>query len=125
MQHHKENCIFCKIIHKEIPSFPVYEDDDFIAFLDAFPCAPGHVQVIPKNHERWVWDVENFDEYFKVVQKVALAMRKAYNTELVRSKVFGEEVHHAHVWLWADGEKDGTEKDFALHQEKIVSALSQ
>ena len=43
------DCIFCKIISKEIPTKILYEDDDSISFLDAFPVAKGHTLVIPKN----------------------------------------------------------------------------
>ena len=44
------DCIFCKIIAKEIPSTIVYEDDRFLAFKDINPAAPVHVLVIPKQH---------------------------------------------------------------------------
>ena len=94
-----ENCIFCKIINGEIPSYKVYEDDDFFAFLDIRPLNPGHTLVIPKKHTRWVWDLDNIGEYFEVVGKVANAIRKAFDTEQVVSLVFGEEIDHAHVWL--------------------------
>ena len=55
----KDTCIFCKIVKKELPAYVVYENDNFLAFLDIYPLAPGHVQIIPKNHYRWVWDVPN------------------------------------------------------------------
>ena len=45
-----DNCIFCKIINKEIPSKIVYEDDKVIAFHDVNPAAPIHILVIPKKH---------------------------------------------------------------------------
>lgn len=118
-----EDCIFCKIVAGEIPSHKIYEDDNFLAFLDIFPRAPGHVQVIPKNHMRFVWDHENIGEYFSVVQKIAKALQKTYGHDLVRSQVYGEEVHHAHVWLWPDLPNDGTEKDFEMHVEKIKQFL--
>ena len=119
-----DNCIFCKIVAGEIPAYKVYEDDNFFAFLDINPCAPGHVQVIPKQHMRWVWDHNNIGDYFAVVQKIAKAIQEAYGQELVRSQVYGEEVPHAHVWVWPDIPNDGTEKDFELHAEKIKQALT-
>jgi histidine triad (HIT) family protein len=45
-----ENCIFCKIIDKQIPSDVVYEDDTIIAFKDIQPAAPVHVLIVPKKH---------------------------------------------------------------------------
>ena len=44
------DCIFCKIISKNIPSKILYENDDTISFLDAFPVAKGHTLLIPKKH---------------------------------------------------------------------------
>ena len=66
-----KNCIFCKIVAGAIPSHKVYEDDKFLAFLDIHPLAPGHVQIIPKNHYRFVWDVPNAGEYFEITKKLA------------------------------------------------------
>ena len=45
-----DDCIFCKIINREIPADIVYESDEIIAFADAFPVAPIHYLVIPKKH---------------------------------------------------------------------------
>lgn len=47
---HMDQCIFCRIIRKEIPNYTVYEDDDVLAFLDIEPRAKGHTMVIPKEH---------------------------------------------------------------------------
>lgn len=100
-------CIFCKIIAGKIPSYKVYEDENFFAFLDIRPLNSGHTLVIPKKHYRWVWDVENIGEYFKVIKRIANAIKKALNTDYVVSLVFGEEVPHAHVWLVPRFENDG------------------
>ncbi len=96
------NCIFCKIAKKEIPANIIAEDDDFIAFLDINPLSTGHTLIIPKEHYRWVWDVENADEYFEMTKKVALGLKKAFNVEAIHSKIVGEEVHHAHIWVYPD-----------------------
>lgn len=116
-----DNCIFCKIAKGEIPSYKVYEDADFYAFLDINPLAPGHVQVIPKEHHRWVWDVSNVGEYFEVVRKIALAQKKAFSVDMIRSQIYGEEVPHAHVWVWP--ELKGDAKDFNTNLKKIIEAL--
>jgi len=62
------NCIFCKIVKGEIPAYKIYEDENFLAFLDINPQSPGHTQVIPKRHYRWVWDIPNVGAYFEVVK---------------------------------------------------------
>lgn len=118
------DCIFCKIAKGEIPAHVVYEDDNFLAFLDANPRAPGHVQVIPKEHRRWVWDVPNVGEYFEVTRKIAKAQQKAFNVEMIRSQVFGDEVAHAHVWVWPGETTSHDPQDFEANAEKIKRSLS-
>jgi len=115
------DCVFCKIIKGEIPSYKVYEDEHFFAFLDINPVGPGHTQVIPKKHYRWVWDVENAGDYFEVVKKIALAQKKAFGADFVRSQIYGEEVPHAHIWVWP--EATGNAKEFSENAQKIISAL--
>jgi histidine triad (HIT) family protein len=45
-----DDCIFCKIGRKEVPTQPIYEDHDLIAFADINPVAPVHVLIVPKEH---------------------------------------------------------------------------
>lgn len=131
------DCIFCKLVNNEIPSYKIYEDDNFFAFLDINPLNLGHTLVIPKKHERWVWDVENVGEYFEVSRKIAVAQKKAFGIELVVSLVVGEEVPHAHIWLVPRFENDGhggsintenrktfSEEEMKDAQAKIVNELS-
>ena len=116
------NCVFCKIAAGEIPAYKVYEDEHFFAFLDINPQSPGHTQVIPKEHYRWVWDVPNAGAYFEVVKKIAQAQQKAFQTELIRSQIFGDEVPHAHIWIWPN-EESGSKKDFEANAERIRENL--
>lgn len=121
-----DSCIFCKIVKKEIPAHIIYEDENFLAFLDIRPLSPGHTLVIPKEHHRWVWDMSEIGVYFETVQKIALAQRKAFDSECIVSKVYGEEVPHAHVWIYPDPEKtSGDRNDFEGNKEKIISALTK
>jgi len=124
------SCIFCKIVAKEIPAHIVYEDDNFLAFLDIHPQSPGHTQVIPKEHYRWVWDIPqdqtisgNIGDYFRVVQKIALAQKKVFGIDFVRSKVFGDEVPHAHIWVFPDIKGKDNKEDFEENAEKIRNEL--
>jgi histidine triad (HIT) family protein len=114
-----DNCIFCKIVKKEIPAQVVYEDNDFLAFLDIHPQSPGHTQVIPKEHLRWVWDHPQAGAYFEVAKKVALAQRLAFKTDFILSKIVGDEVPHAHIWVFPNKEVGGDAKDFVGNAEKI------
>ena len=118
-----DSCIFCKIVKGEIPSYKVYEDENFLAFLDINPQSPGHTQVITKKHCRWVWDVPNAGEYFEVVKKIAKAQQKAFETDFILSKIIGDEVAHAHIWVYPSTQTEENPADFEKNAEKIRSAL--
>ena len=126
-----DNCIFCKIAKKEIPAHIIYEDDNFLSFLDINPQSPGHVQVIPKKHTRWVWDLpehepdgSGFDVYFSVIHKIAKATQNTFGTPAIFSKIMGDEVPHAHVWLFPNPqEAAGNKKDFEENAKKIREKL--
>ena len=119
------DCIFCKIVAGEIPAHKVYENDEFLAFLDIRPQAPGHTQVIPKQHFRWVWDVPQVGRYFEVARKVAKAMQNTFGPiDEVHSRIMGEEVPHAHIWIYpAPAKAHGNKNDFEGNAEKIRAAL--
>ena len=93
------DCIFCKIAKGEISSGKVYEDKDFLAFLDINPLNPGHTLVIPKKHFRWTWDVPNFGEYWEVARKVAKGIMKALKAPMVQFLTHGTDIDHAHIWV--------------------------
>ncbi len=126
------DCIFCKIASHTVPAYVVYEDDDFIAFLDIFPVSRGHVQVIPKKHYRWVWDVPNVGKYFEIARNIARAQMKALSTEYVQSFVAGDEIPHAHLWVVPIVEGHGgyihKEGGYAFQKEeapKLVEAIKK
>ncbi len=119
----QQNCVFCKIIKGDIPSYKIFENENFFAFLDNHPQSPGHVQVIPKEHHRWVWDVPQTGEYFEIVRKIALAQQKAFNTDWILSKIVGDEVEHAHIWVYPNSNVSGDKKNFEENAEKIRKFL--
>ena len=66
-----ENCIFCKIAAGEIPSATLYEDDDFRVILDISPASKGHALIIPKEHFRNLYDLDD-----ELASKVLVLARK-------------------------------------------------
>ncbi|HDZ91019.1 MAG: HIT family protein [Deltaproteobacteria bacterium] len=56
-----EDCIFCKIVRGDIPSFRVYEDEKVFAFADINPISTGHTLIIPKRHSRDLWEIPEDD----------------------------------------------------------------
>jgi histidine triad (HIT) family protein len=87
--------------------------------LDISPESPGHTQVIPKKHYRFVWDVPNAGEYFEVAKKIALAQQKAFKNDIIFSKIIGTDVPHAHIWVFPEQKTLGDKNDLEKNAEKI------
>lgn len=93
--------IFTKIVKGEIPCHKIAESDDFLAFLDIFPLAKGHVLVIPKVETDSIFDVEqnNYAKLWVFARQVAKAIEKSIPCKRVGVAVIGLEVPHAHIHL--------------------------
>lgn len=132
-----EDCIFCKIIKGELPSYKVWEDENYLAFLTIRPINPGHVLVIPKRHADYFFDLEDKElaDLMIVSKPISEAIRKAMNpkTGRVGVMVAGLSVPHAHVHLVPmDSEsdltfsraRDTTKEQLLEVQEKIKGSLN-
>jgi len=100
------DCIFCKIINGEIPSYKVYEDDDVFAFMDISPVSAGHVLVIPKKHAQDIFEIddESHGKVQKVVKKLAHKIvdklgAKGVNIINNNKAEAGQTVFHYHVHI--------------------------
>ena len=93
--------IFSKIINDEIPAYKILENENFLAFLDIFPLAKGHVLVIPKKEIDYLFDVssDEYGELWKFARQVAKAMDKVIDCKRIGVAVIGLEVPHAHIHL--------------------------
>ena len=93
--------IFSKIISGEIPSFKIYEDENFLAFLDINPNAVGHTLCIPKKETDQIFDLDDksLSELIIFSKKIANAIKKALVCERVGMSVIGLEVPHVHIHL--------------------------
>ncbi|MFA4954501.1 MAG: HIT family protein [Patescibacteria group bacterium] len=108
------DCLFCKIINKEIPSSVVYEDEKIIAFLDIKPVNPGHTLVVPKKHSTQLLDAddETLREMFSATRKIAQAVVLAtgapgFNLEVNCGPVAGQIIQHLHLHIVPRREDDG------------------
>ncbi|MEY8446663.1 HIT family protein [Enterococcus ratti] len=125
-----ENCIFCKIINQEIPSYKIYEDEIVYAFLDISQTTKGHTLIIPKKH---VSDIFEYSEplagaVFSRIPKIARSLEQAFpnmqglnilnnNRELAYQSVF-----HSHVHLVPRySNKDDFSIHFGNHQTEYAS----
>lgn len=116
-------CVFCEIVAGMRPAEKVYEDDKFLAFLDIRPRSAGHTLVIPKKHERWVWDVEPQAEYWLLARSIARAQKLAFSAEAVWCNVIGDEVSHAHIWVYPHPGTKGDRLDLRGNAEKLRRAM--
>ncbi len=120
-----DDCIFCKIINKEIPTDIIYENDKVMAFLDIFPTSLGHTLIIPKKHFINVYDIEEdyLTEIIKVTRKLALAYKEIFgidNLQLIHNagKYGQQEVFHFHLHLIPRHEGDGINLEH-IHREDL------
>lgn len=122
-----KNCIFCKIVNNKIPCDKIYEDKDFLVFLDIKPVADGHLLIIPKKHVVWMQeaDDETIAEIFKLTKKIMLALKKGLSCDYVQQSVVGNEVPHFHIHLIpryvGDNFRNFPTKEYEKEQAKEVS----
>ncbi len=93
--------IFSKIVAGEVPCYKVAENNDYLAFMDAFPLRRGHVLVVPKKEIDDVFDLDT-EMYLGLMQfskQVAVAIKRSIPCKRVAMQVIGLEVPHAHVHL--------------------------
>lgn len=102
----KDDCIFCKIIKGEIPSFTVYEDEDFKVILDRFPAAPGHVLIIPKVHYSDMFELseEAAAKLYPLAKKIAERVKEVSGSEGINivqnnGEAAGQSVYHFHLHI--------------------------
>ncbi len=110
-----QDCIFCKIVNKEIPSTIVYEDENVLAFNDINPVTPVHILVIPKKHIESLAEIKEEDE--ELIGKIHTTIKKIANQVGILDKGFrvivncgedgGQEVKHLHFHILG-GKKLGT-----------------
>jgi histidine triad (HIT) family protein len=101
-----EDCVFCKIINKELPSKIEYEDDDLIVFQNIAPLAPVHVLVVPKKHIVNLLEINESDK--ELMGKIVLTTKmmaeklgisKAFRVAVANGENAGQSVFHLHFHL--------------------------
>jgi histidine triad (HIT) family protein len=108
------DCVFCKIVKREIPCSKVYEDKKVLAFLDITPVNKGHVLVIPKAHHENILDIPEglLREVIAVVKKVAPAVKKGVEADGIsigqsNGKAANQLVPHIHFHIMPRFDDDG------------------
>ncbi len=141
MPQYDDSNIFAKIIRGEMPSHKVYENDDFVAFMDVMPQAPGHTLLVPKTPSRNLLDadVHVLQKLLPFTQRMARAVKKAFAADGITIMQFnepagGQTVFHIHVHVIPRHEgvplkrhESGMEKHevLAANADKIRAALKE
>jgi len=123
-----EDCIFCKIVKGEIPSFKIYEDDFTFSFLDIKPMTKGHALVIPKKHSENIFDIDE-DSLQKVIltgKHVSGMLKKSLSPDGIRlsqsnGKVAGQDIMHFHLHVIPRYENDviALSPTFTAHMPQV------
>jgi histidine triad (HIT) family protein len=132
----KDDCVFCGFAAGKGHFFKVWEDKNFLAFLDHKPINPGHTLLVPKWHVEYLFDLnENLSEkIFDRVRKLSAPLRSATAAKRIGLIVEGFGDPHAHIHLvplhnggelLKKGATGVTDEAFALTAEKIVDAIKQ
>jgi histidine triad (HIT) family protein len=105
------DCIFCKIISREIPAKILNETSHSICFLDAFPLTKGHVLVIPKNHHKKIQDMSSSEnsDLFSLVHVMMSKVDSITGSTLIaihNGETAGQEIPHVHVHIVPRSESD-------------------
>jgi len=108
------DCVFCKIVAKQIPATVVHEDEHTVAFMDLGQVNPGHVLVVAKAHVENLYGLDdvNAAAVFRTVARVARAIRDAFappglSVYQANGRPAGQTVFHFHVHLVPRHEGDG------------------
>ena len=97
-----DNCLFCKIIKKEIPSEIIYEDDKILVFLDINPTTNGDTLIIPKEHSLDIFETncDILNHMNKVMQDLYPRYKEKLNCQgltITTNKDYGQEIKHFHI----------------------------
>lgn len=100
------DCLFCRIVKKEIPVNAIFENEAVLAFLDIHPRAEGHTLIIPKSHFKNLLDLPDLEVsgFFEGVKKVQEILNKVFKPDgftmgINQNPAAGQEIDHVHVHL--------------------------
>ncbi len=122
----KENCLFCKIAKKEVSANILYEDDDLMIILDAYPDSDGHTLVIPKKHYEDIYEIDS-ETLNKIIEKgkyeAKHIMTKLNKTSLTFLINYGDAqaIKHLHLHLLPNYGK----KEHNYTKEEIYNILKK
>ncbi|TRZ65023.1 HIT family protein [bacterium] len=108
----KEDCIFCQISSNSIPSFKIWEDEEFLAILDIFPNTKGMTLVLPKDHyDSYLFEMpaDVYNRFLKAARSVGIKLDEKLGSQRTALVAEGMGVNHAHIKLYP---LHGLDRDF-------------
>ncbi len=122
-------CVFCSIVKGDIPSYKIYEDENFLAFLDISNDVEGHTLVIPKQH--FIDLDECPDDYYIKLMLLVKKISKHFlnlgysgiNIVSNCKKDAGQEIEHFHVHIFPRKKADGAK--LVMHEAIVKSDLNE
>lgn len=111
------DCLFCKIINKEIPSKTIYEDDVVFVFLDINPTSNGHMLIVPKKHYENILDLDSniLSHMHLIIKDLYKLLKDILNINgftIVQNNLYGQEVKHFHIHIIPRYKDDGIRMHF-------------
>lgn len=131
----KGDCIFCKIVSGQLPSFKIYEDQYVSAFLDIRPAGRGHTLIVPKDHYENVHDIpEELQAYiYQIAKRIADVQKKVLGPAGIsiaqnNGKAAGQVVFHFHAHVIPKNSEfqeryQATEEDLGRVAEELKRAM--
>lgn len=132
-----KNCIFCKLAGGEIPSATLYEDNDFRVILDLSPASKGHALIIPKEHYRNLYDLDEAlaAKVFVLAKQMILKLKEVldcdgYNIVQNNEEAAGQTVFHFHMHLIPRYKDDNVGLGWKMgqlletHKEEILNKIN-
>lgn len=130
----KETCLFCRIIAKDEKSFIVFEDENFISFLDKRPLFPGHSLLLPKLHVNTIYDLPknlsaSIVQHTKLVGKAIENAMQSEGSFIALNNIVSQSVPHLHIHLVPRNKGDGLKGFFwprnKYESEEHMSAIQK
>lgn len=119
-----KDCIFCKIINKELPTRTIYEDEDIQVIMNTNPITDGHLLILPKKHYENIFDIkeEIIAHSIKVLrEKIYPLIKEKLNCEgitICENNFLGQEIKHFHIHVIPRYKNDNV--DFSYNKDKIT-----
>ena len=120
-----KDCLFCKIVAGDLPCYKVYEDENYIGFLDIHPKTKGDTLLVTKTHHTWTYDVPAFGEYWETARTLSNRIMRVLGADWVNYFTYGY-IPHAHIHILPRyGEMSANEnhavipKEISIDQEEL------